>query len=484
MRQKSIKKNMLLNTILTASNFIFPLITYSYVARILTPVGTGKVAFVNSVLSYFSYIAMLGVPAYGLREVVKVRDDLQKRSHIIQELLIINLFSTALAYLLLIVAILLVPRFYAEKDLFLVMGGYIFLNTIGLEWVYQALEEYSYITVRSLILKSISVILTFILIRTKEDYLYYGFLHVFTNSASYVLNFIHIRKYISFSKSTRYKFKRHLKPIMILFTAAIIITIYSNFDVTMIGFISSEHEVGLYNSVLKIKDITLSLSTAVTSVLVPRMAYYLRDRNKEKAGKLIEKSLRISFDLAIPVATYIFLFAEECILVVCGKEYLGATSTLRVLIMCIFPQVLTNLFGYQILIPSGEEKRYSQSVFVGMWINLILNFLLIPSLGAFGAAIGTLVTECWNVFWMSGGAKYYRQMLMKETDYSPYILPLIVTVIICTAIRKVINLPLFLYLALTACIFFGIYYGILIVKKEPIITSQIKSLCDKISKRG
>lgn len=480
MKQKSIKKNMVMSILLTSSNFIFPVITYSYVARVLGPGGTGNVAFVYSVLSYFSYIAILGIPTYGLREVAKVRDDKEKMSHLVQELLTLNLFSTVIAYILLIGAVLLVPRLFDDRMLFLVMGGYIFLNTIGLEWVYQALEEYSYITIRSLFFKTVALVLTFVLIRTKEDVLWYGFLHIFTNSASYVLNFLHIRKYISFKKSEGYNFKRHLHPILTLFAASIIITIYANFDVTMIGFISTEDEVGLYNAALKIKSLVLSLSTAVTAVLVPRMAYYLKDGDKAKANGLIQKSLRVSLCLAIPVATYIFIFGADCISLLCGNEYLGAVPTLRILILCILPLVLTNLFGNQILIPSGNEKRYSQSVFVGMWINLVLNALMIPTMGAFGAAIGTLVTECWNVFWMSGGAKDYRSMLLRTVKYFVYLIPLIVASAVSIFISNAISVAVFWRLVITAITFFGLFYGILYFEKEPLLTEQVKLMQRKI----
>lgn len=143
MIQKSLKKNMLMSIILTSANFIFPLVTFSYVSRVLGPDGTGRVAFVQSFVTYFSYIAILGIPAYGLREVAKVRDDRIKMSRLVQELLMLNLASTFLSYILMTLAVVIVPKLYSERMLFIVMGASIFLNTIGLEWVYQAMEEYS-----------------------------------------------------------------------------------------------------------------------------------------------------------------------------------------------------------------------------------------------------------------------------------------------------------------------------------------------------
>ena len=413
-RTKSIKKNMLMSTVLTSANFVFPLITYSYVARILSPYGTGRVAFVESIISYFSYVAILGIPAYGVVEVSKVRDDKSARSEIVQELLAINMVSTLVAYVFLFIAIMLVPRLYTEKQLFIIMGLSILLSTIGMEWVYQALEEYSYITIRSLIFKTIAVILTFLLVKTEKDVVLYGFVHLFSNSAAFILNFIHIRKFVVFRKNIGCRWKRHLKPILTLFTASVIITIYNNFDITMIGIIKDANEVGLYNSALKIKTVLRALSVSMTAVLIPRIAYHLDKCEKEQALLYMKKSVNASFLLAIPAAVYVFIFPKECLLCLGGEDYIPAANTLRILGICVLPLVLTNLFGNQILIPSGKQKRYSQSVFWGLWINLVLNFLLIPGMGALGAAIGTLVTECWNVFWMSGGAKEYRASIVKE----------------------------------------------------------------------
>ncbi len=471
-----------MNIILTASNFIFPLITYSYVARMLGADGTGKVALVNSILSYFSYIAVLGIPAYGLRECAKVRDDKEALSQIVIELLIINLISTLVAYLLLAVAIVLVDELNMRRQLFLVMCPQILLKAIGLEWVYQALEEYRYITIRSLIFKIISVVLIFLLIRSEDDYIWYGFLSVFTTSASYLCNFIHIHKIISIKSNFHLRFKQHLKPIFTMFAASIIITIYANFDVTMIGFISSDREVGLYNAALKIKGIVLSVSTAVTSVLIPRITYYLGQKDSARTQKTVTESLRTSMILALPIAIFIFIFSENILRFVCGNKYTNAVSTLQVLMLCIIPLILTNLFGNQLLIPMGLEKRYSQSVFVGMWINLLLNFILIPKFGSYGAAIGTLVTEWWNVFWMSGGVKDFRLMLMKNIKWWKYIFSLALGAVFSRLLNiKLGQVHVFFQLVFCAIVFFGVYYALLLVLKEPLIMRQASN-CIKMLK--
>ena len=108
-KSKSIKLNFIMNVILTMSSFIFPLITFPYVSRILLPEGTGKVSFATSLISYFSMFAQLGIPTYGIRACAKVRDDKEELTRTTQELVIINFVMSVISYTVLAVALMLTP---------------------------------------------------------------------------------------------------------------------------------------------------------------------------------------------------------------------------------------------------------------------------------------------------------------------------------------------------------------------------------------
>lgn len=475
--EKSLKVNMLMNTILTVSNFIFPLLTYTYVARVLLPVGVGKVGFVQSILAYFSYIASLGISAYGTRECAKVRDDKEKLSKLVQELLSINMISTSVAYIALFIAIILVPKFHEYAMLFVVMSSGILLQTIGIEWLYTSLEKFSYITTRSLIFKTIAVILTFIMIKGPEDYIAYGFITIFTTSASNILNFINSRKYISFKRFSHYNLKQHLKPIMVFFFTTIIINIYGNFDSMMLGFMKGDYEVGIYNSSVKIKGLILSVSTAITSVLIPRMSVYFGKGNKKQFNDLLIKSLRVTLILLLPLSIFIFINAKDIVQLICGPEYFEAVSTVRIFMICVIVLSFTNLFGNQILIPKGNEKRFSQSVFIGMFVNLGLNLLLIPKYKCAGAAFATLMTETFNMFYMGFGCKDEVKYMIKNIRKRNYIFAiLIATILEIIVCSFTINLPLIIKLVINTITLFGSYYILQIILKEPIIISVINNL--------
>ena len=470
-----------MNSILTVSNFVFPLITYSYVARILLSEGTGQVAFVQSVLGYFSYIATLGIVGYGTRECAKIKDNRQKLSALSQELLTINLISTGIAYIALIVTIALVPKFRNYTALFMVMSLSLILQTLGMEWLYKALEKYTYITVRSILFKILSVFLTFTFVRDSGDVVMYGFITIFTTSASNITNFINVRHYIDFKKVSLKNLKRHLSPILVFFMSTVIISIYGNFDTVMIGFMIGDREVGIYNAALKMKNIVLSLSTAITSVLIPRMSVYFEHGEIQKIEELLTKSLRVSLLAMLPLSVFIIFNSEDVLLFVCGSDFIEAKNTLIILMLCCLALSVTNIIGNQILIPKGKEKRYSQSVFIGMWINLFLNAILIPDYGSVGAAFATLCTESFNAVWMGIGCKHEIKMMVHNLNIKMYICVLFVAILFLNVVNFFIEIDSFLLrLVVSSFVFFGVYYIGLIIAKEPIIQMVFKTVFKKL----
>ena len=170
MRIRTVKFNFIMNAILTVSSILFPLITFPYISRVLLVEGSGKVAFATSVVSYFTMFATLGIGTYGIRECARVRDNKEELSRTVQELLIISGITTAITYGVFFLFLFVVPQFKGQKELLIVIGASIGLTTIGVQWFYSALEQYSYITVCAVLFKIIGLILMFLLVKKPEDY--------------------------------------------------------------------------------------------------------------------------------------------------------------------------------------------------------------------------------------------------------------------------------------------------------------------------
>ena len=97
-KNNSLKINVLINIILTVSSMIFFFFSFKYASNILSPSGTGKVAFVNSIINYFLFISMLGIPTYGIRACSAVINNKKELSKNVIEIWVINAIMTALSY--------------------------------------------------------------------------------------------------------------------------------------------------------------------------------------------------------------------------------------------------------------------------------------------------------------------------------------------------------------------------------------------------
>ena len=301
MRIRSVKFNFIMNFLLTASSIIFPLITFPYVSRVLQAAGNGKVAFATAVLTYFTMFASLGIPTYGIRVCAQVRDDREKLSRTVQELLIINTVTMVIVYAVFAVMVFLVPEFAKEKELLFINSITMVLNVFGVSWLYSALEQYAYITACSLTFKVISIVMMFAWVKNPGDYIIYGAITVFASAGSYVLNFINLHKYVTLKKKGPYNFKRHLKPIGIFFAMSAATSVYTNLDVVMIQFIKDETEVGYYNAAVKVKTILVSLITSLGTVLLPRLSFYVKQKEQDAFRKTIVKAFNFVLILASSV---------------------------------------------------------------------------------------------------------------------------------------------------------------------------------------
>lgn len=407
MQTKSIKKNAILNMTKTVMGLLFPLITFPYASRVLQPTGLGKVNFAHSIISYFSMIAALGISTYGVREAAKCREDKDSLTKFVKEILSINLIATVISYVLLAISIILVPKFSEYRYLLIVCSGTILFTTLGMDWLYTALEEFSYITIRSIIFQFLSLILLFVFVHKPEDYLIYAAIGVISSVGSNICNFVHARKYINLKQNISINLRQHIKPIFTFFAMSIAISIYTALDTTMLGFISGDEQVGFYSAATRINKIVLSVITAASSVLLPRLSFYIAQHDDESFHVLSEKALKLIILLSLPCAVGLSLIARPVILLLSGSNYIDAIPVMQMMNPIIIAISLSGLIGIQILMPLGKEKITLFSVIIGAIINFTLNMFLIPKKGSLGAAIATVCAESFVTIFQLLFANHY-----------------------------------------------------------------------------
>lgn len=471
-----------MNAILTMSTFIFPLITFPYVSRVLLEVGTGKVSFAASVISYFNMFAQLGIPTYGIRACAKVRDDKTVLSRTAHELLAINLIMSVISYAFLAIGIIFVPKLQEEKTLLIITSFTIILTSIGMEWLFKALEQYTYITVRSVIFKAIAVIAMFFLVKAQSDYVVYGGITIFAASASNIMNFFYARKFIIMKPVGGYDIKRHLKAVMVFFAMACATTIYTNLDVVMLGFMKTDGDVGYYNAAVRIKTILVSIVTSLGAVLLPRASYYIEHEMMDEFKRITRKALNFVFLAAAPLVLYFILFAREGILFLAGNAFEGSVLPMQIIMPTLLLIGITNILGIQILVPLGREKVVLASEIAGAIVDVILNAIFIPRLAASGAALGTLVAEAVVLVVQVVALRKRIGDAFKRVSYVKIAIGMLLGLAACFWV-KLLDLGYFISLLISAVLFFAVYVAFLYITKETLTREIIDQVLDKVKNK-
>ena len=400
MSKVSIKKNFILNLLLRVTRVTIPLITFPYVSRILQPEGLGRVTFAESFIAYLILIAQLGVPTYGIRACARVRDDREKLSRTVHELVAINLLMSLLAYAILIICMMKVPRIGNDREIFVIFSINIVMGAVGMDWMYEGLEQYSYITVRTLTLRLVSVILIFLLIHRPEQAPLYAGIVVFSVSGPQLVNLIHARKYIALRPVGRYHLSPHMKAALIFFLMAGITAVYTSLDKVMLGFIAGDAPVGYYSVAVKVKNVLFLCISALAAVLLPRSSYYVGTGRMEAQRKLSNKALNYVFIVSLSLALFFFLYTEESVLFLSGKNYVPAVLPMKIIMPGVGLIGLTNVFTTQVLIPIGKEKQVLSANVAGAVIDVLLNLMdRCKAINLFG-----FHQDAMNLF-LSGGGK-------------------------------------------------------------------------------
>lgn len=471
-KQRSLKMNFLMNAILSLSSVLFPLITFPYVSRILSPTGTGRVSFAVSLISYFNMLAQLGIPIYGIRACASVRDDKEELSRTAHELLFINLVMALFSYACLAILLASVDRLYEDRPLYVLVSMTIVLTAIGMEWLYKALEQYAYITVRSLVFKGIALIAMFLLIHKESDYVRYGAVSILAASASAIFNFINARRYIEWRYLGGYAIKKHIRAIMCFFGMACATTIYTNLDTVMLGFMKSDIDVGYYHAAIKIKSILVMVVTSLGAVLLPRVSYFIEKGELEAFRRISKKALGFVLIASVPMTIYFICFAGECILFVSGHAYLGAVLPMQIIMPTLLFIGVSNLLGVQMLIPLGREKDVLVAELAGAVVDLVLNVICIPRFSAAGAAIGTTMAELvvMSVI-IQKLRKRYTGLVERKRAWRIILAVLAASVSVIFA--KGLQIPVLFKLVISAGIYFGIYLLVLLLLREELIRDLI-----------
>lgn len=393
---KSLKFNAVLNAFRMALTVLTPLITFPYTSRIFLTEGSGKLNFTASVIQVFGLFASLGIYTYGVREGVKVRDNRKKFSKLGQELLSINIVSTAVSYAGFFLCIFCVSSFKSYRLLLLLQCPAIAFSSLNMDWVFGVYEDYTYITIRQIVSQLISIAALFLFVHKPQDIYFWVTINITVVAG---LNcFWSIRRshrYMFYKRCPDfdYRIKVHLAPIFTMFAISLAAKVYTNVDTILLGFLSTDHHIGLYAAAVKLNTILITVFAAMSPVFMPRIIGYTESGDYDCYFALLKKIFSWVIGIGLPIVVGIEMLSDRILRIVAGTPFLPAARTMRILAPIVLINACANVLYYDFLAIYQKEKNILVCTVVGAGINILLSALLIPTLSENGAALGSLVSE-------------------------------------------------------------------------------------------
>lgn len=392
MKHKSITKNYLYNLSYQLLTLITPLITTPYVSRVLGADGIGIYSYTTSVVAYFVLLGTIGLSDYGQREIAYHQNDRKAQSRILYEVSIFRVFAVIISLFLYYIIIL---RNVETNYLIFVIQS---LNIIALifdtAWFFQGLEEFGKVVFRNFVLRIISIVMLFVLIKQANDLWAY----VLLNSAIALLGGVWVCFYLP-----NYLVKvpiREINPfrnfyiIIQLFLPQIAIQVYTVLDKTMIGvFTNIPAENGYYEQAEKCVKMVLMVVTSLGTVMLPRIASAFANEEYKLVYDYIMKAFRFVWFLSLPLVALIIAVSPNFVPWFFGPGFDKVIILLQMFSILIIAIGLSQVIGIQYLVATNQQNLMTLSVVCGSVVNFFMNLFLIPRFMSVGATVASIVAE-------------------------------------------------------------------------------------------
>ena len=389
-RNKSVAKNYVYNLVFQLLTIIMPLVSTPYLTRILGAENLGIHGYTVSIVTYFILFGSLGISMYGQREIAYVQDDKRKRSNVFFELIIIR-FITYILSLITFYLFFCTHGSYAIYYKILIVE--MLANAIDISWYFQGMEEFRKTVIRNLIVKVLGLILIFVFVKKASDLVTYFILYVLFDFVGNLTLWLYLKNEVSLNiKALR--FKKHIKPMILLFLPQVAVQIYTVLDKTMVGNITHNMvDVGYYDQAQKLVRALLLIVTALGLVMNSRIANSHAKKDNEAIKNYLIQSLSMVWMVGIPLTLGVIAISDKFIPWYLGNDFLPVIPLINATAPILMAIGLNNVTGVQYLIHVGKQNVFTVSVIIGATFNAVLNYILIKKIGVIGAVYSSVIAE-------------------------------------------------------------------------------------------
>ena len=380
-------KNYLYNLSYQILTIILPIITVPYVTRIFTSEALGNYIFYNSIVSYFSLFAMLGIGVYGTKQIAAASDV----SSTFWNIYAIQLIASILSIFVYIIVVFSIPQM--EGIVPLIVGITLFANMMDISWLFSGKEDFKKITIRNVVIRVIGVISIFTFVKSSDDLYLYVFLIVIFDFLGQFVMWVPAKKFIKRPSFNTRIMKKNLHPIVLLFLPQVAISLYVVLDRTLLGLLGSYSDVGIYEQGQKLVSILLKVVSSLGVVMLPRVANLLSERRDKEAQNMVKFSFILYNLIIFPMIFGLIAVNEVFVKLFLGQNFQDVKYVLYVIVFNIMFVGWTNILGYQVLVVRNKNKEFMLSTTIPAFVSVAVNVAVIPFFGYIGASITSVVVE-------------------------------------------------------------------------------------------
>lgn len=380
-------KNYLYNLSYQILTIILPIITVPYVTRIFTSEALGNYIFYNSIVSYFSLFAMLGIGVYGTKQIAAASDV----SSTFWNIYAIQLIASILAIAVYLIVAFSIPQMSGVIPL--IVGITLFANMMDISWLFSGKEDFKKITIRNIVVRLIGVISIFTFVKSSDDLYLYVFLIVIFDFLGQFVMWVPAKKFIKRPSFNAKVIKKNLHPIVLLFLPQVAISLYVVLDRTLLGLLGSYSDVGIYEQGQKLISILLKVVSSLGVVMLPRVANLLSERRDKEAQNMVKFSFILYNLIIFPMIFGLIAVNEVFVKLFLGQNFQDVKYVLYVIVFNIMFVGWTNILGYQVLVVRNKNKEFMLSTTIPAFVSVAVNIAVIPFFGYIGASITSVVVE-------------------------------------------------------------------------------------------
>ena len=389
LKNTRIANNTVMLMIFNIAKILFPFITLPYLTRVLTTETYGVVTYVKTVMTYMQILVDFGFILSATKDIVKVREDKEKMGRVIGDTMVARIILALLGFVIVLILSFALP-ILRENVLYTVLSYIVVFESIFLmDFLFRGIERMHIITIRFIVMKLISTILTFFLIKSDANVLLIPILDIISSTVAILLVFAEIKKMkikMSFSKIANSL--KSIKDSFIYFLSNVASTSFNALSTIIIGIYIGKTEVAYWGVCMQIVGSIQACYTPISDGIYPEM---IRTKNIN----LIKKLVIIFLPIVLIGCVLAYFLANPVFWILGGEEYLDAVPIFRLLIPALFFGFFAVMLGWPTLGSIGKTKETTISTVVSMVGYILLLGLLIVtnSFTLINVAIVRSITE-------------------------------------------------------------------------------------------